>query len=179
MAALALGACSSAVAPTTTPTSALVVTSTTSPPTTVAPTTTTTTQPKVAHVGQAWTVTDASGDNVTVGLLAVIDPAQSPLPAGAGYRFMAVKITVTNNAAGAFTEDMNNDVLIVGSDDQTYTASMDPVNGCTNFDLGAVALSTGDSSVGCVAFQLPVDVKAAQMDFRFEVLNAVPVVWDL
>jgi len=101
-------------------------------------------------------VTDNSGDNVTVGLVGVIDPAQSVLSAGAGDRFMAVKITVTNNASAEFSEDMNNDVLVVGSDDQTYIASDDPITGCTNFDLGAVALSSGASSAGCVAFQLPV-----------------------
>jgi hypothetical protein len=122
----------------------------------------------------------AAGDDVTVGLLGVIDPAQSPLPPSAGDRYVAVKITVTNNASAAFTDDMNNDVTIVGSDDQTYTAAMSQVDECTNFDLGMVALSKRASSSGCVAFQLPAGVTAAQMDFRPEAdYGGIPVVWDL
>ncbi|MGA3216547.1 MAG: hypothetical protein ABSD97_12770 [Acidimicrobiales bacterium] len=143
--------------------------------------TTTTTQPwGVAHIGGSWTRAIA-GDNVTVGLLSVIDPARSEIPAGAGYRYVALKIAVTNNAFSAFRDDMNNDVTVVGSDGETYTASMNPLSGCKNFDLGRFALRHGASSVGCVGFRLPDRVIPTQMGFRPEDAYAgtAPFVWDL
>ncbi|MGP8180590.1 MAG: DUF4352 domain-containing protein [Acidimicrobiales bacterium] len=175
--ALVFAGCTTASSGSTT--SATLVPSTSS--TTTMSATTTTIQPWwVSHVGGSWTLAIA-GDNVTVGLLGVIDPARSEIPAGAGYRYVAVKITVTNNASSAFTDDMNNDVTVVGSDGKTYTASMHPLNGCTHFDLGRVALSKGASSVGCVGFRLPDGTTATQMGFRPEAAYAgtAPYVWDL
>ena len=158
-------------------------TTTTTAPTTTTAAPTTTTQPSVAHVGESWTVTDESGDNVTVGLIKVMDPAQGAnefATPNSGDRFVAVEIVVTNNASGAFTDDMDNDVTVVGSDNQTYTADFDPIAGCTNFNSGAVALAKSASSTGCVAFQLPIGIQAVQMDFLPEGdFAGAPVVWDL
>ncbi|MGD1011310.1 MAG: hypothetical protein ABR925_02065 [Acidimicrobiales bacterium] len=144
---------------------------------------TTTTPWQVGHVGQSWTITDDSGDNVTVGLVAVIDPAHGAsefATPDAGHRFMAVKIVVTNNAPGTFSDDLDTDVTMIGSDGKTYTATLDPVAGCTNFNAGLVALP-GDASVtGCVAFELPTVVKAAQVDFLPSADHGgSPAVWDL
>ncbi len=143
--------------------------------------TTTTTQPWwVAHVGGSWTIAIA-GEDFAVGLLGVVDPARSEIPAGVGYRYVALKIIVTNNASSAFTDDMNNDVTLLASDSETYTASAYPLSGCTNFRLGRVTLSNGASSVGCVGFRLPDGVTATQMGFRPDAAHAgtAPYVWDL
>jgi hypothetical protein len=122
-----------------------------------------------------------AGDNVTVGLLGVIDPARSEVPAGAGYHYVALKITVTNNASPAFTDDMNTDVTVVGSDGEAYTAFMHPLSGCTSFDLDRLALRKGASSVGCVGFRLPDGVTVTQMAFQPEAAYAgtAPYIWDL
>jgi hypothetical protein len=143
--------------------------------------TTTTTQPWwVAHVGGSWTIA-VGGDDITVGLLEVVDPARSEIPAGVGYRYVALKIIVTNNASSAFKDDLNIDVTVLGSDGETYTASPYPLSGCTNFRAGRVALGDGDSSVGCVGFRLPDAVTATQMGFRPEAAYAgtAPYVWRL
>ncbi len=159
-------------------------TSSTLEPSTLATTTTSaitsTTQPWVAHVGGSWTLAIA-GDNVTVSLLGVIDPVRSEKPAGTGYRYVALKISVTNNASSAFTDDMNNDVTVVGADGETYTAFTYPLRGCKDLDFGRAALSEGASSVGCVGFRLPDGVVPTEMGFRPEAAYAgtSPFLWDL
>lgn len=149
--------------------------------TTTLPAATTTTPPwEVSHVGGSWTM--AMGrDNLTIGLLGVIDPARSEIPASAGYRYVALKITVTNDASAAFTGDMSTDVTVVGSDGKTYTAFVHPFSGCKSFELDRVALRKGASSAGCVGFRLPNGVTATQMAFRPKAAypGTAPFVWDL
>src|SRR5271157_3329760 len=90
--ALVFAGCTTATSGSTTSTTLVPSSSNT---TTMSATTTTMQPWWVAHVGGSWTMAIA-GDNVTVGLLGVIDPARAEIPAGAGYRYVALKITVTN-----------------------------------------------------------------------------------
>jgi hypothetical protein len=134
----------------------------------------------VSHVGGSWTMS-MGRDDITVGLVGVIDPARSEIPAGAGYHYVALKITVTNHAPRAFAGDMSTDVTVVGSDGETYTAFMHPFSRCKRFELDRVALRKGASSDGCVGFRLPDGVTATQMAFlpKGAYPGTAPFVWDL
>jgi len=58
-----------------------------------------------------------------------------------------------------------NDATLIGSDGQTYTADFDTLAGCTNFAHGQYQLGTGESSTGCVAFQVPTGVTVAKVKY--------------
>lgn len=130
------------------------------------PTTTTTTAPTAQHVGGAFSITTTGGAaNIT--LVAVTDPApasDSFETPKAGNRFVGTKVTLTG-VTGTLTGDINNDVDIIGSDDQTYSPSFDDIAGCTNFSHGSFSVAAGATSTGCVTFEVPktVGVKAVQL----------------
>jgi hypothetical protein len=125
------------------------------------------TAPTTAHVGSTVDVGGSNGLAVT--LNSVIDPAsgadQYTTP-NAGYRFVAADVKIVNNGKAAFSDDANSDITIVGSDNQTYQADFDSVSECTNFNSGQYTLAPGESTTGCVVFQLPNAVKTAKVEFQ-------------
>ncbi len=163
--------------------SSTVATGTT--PATVAPSATTTTTTTLApgKPGTAFSITDQSGDNVGVEVYKVIDPATPDNQfdaAPSGQRLVAVQIGVRDEASGPFTDDMDSDTTLVGSDSQTYTAAFSGISGCTNFDNGTVDLTKGSTAVGCVVFELPTGVTPAQVDFKPEAdFGGSPVQWNI
>lgn len=161
------GACSSADAgfaaggglPTTT-----LLTATT----TTVPTTATTAQSSTAHVGATLSFQDEDGTPYTVQLGQVIDPAQGAdefSTPNAGDRFVATVFKITDTGASPISDDANNNSTVVGSDDQDYTADFDDVSECTNFNDGEYQITAGQSSTGCVVFQLPIGVTVAQVQW--------------
>ena len=129
------------------------------------PTAAPTTSIPVAHVGSTVRVSSGSKSaNVTVSKL--IDPATGASEFSnpdSGKRFVAVGLTVT--ASSTVEGDANIDVTLIGSDNQTYTADFDAVQGCTDFDHGSFTLSTGESATGCVNFQVPTGVFVTKVRF--------------
>lgn len=129
----------------------------TAPPTTLSP---------VAHVG-ATIATSNGQDTANVTVTKIEDPAQpvqylSPDP---GARFVAVILTITSTTTGTMQGDAANDVTVIGSDNQTYTPNFEPVNGCTDFDNGSFTLTDGESTTGCVTFQVPDAVHVVKVRF--------------
>jgi hypothetical protein len=122
-----------------------------------------------AHVGA--TVDVGGGKGLAVTLNQVIDPAsgadQYTTP-NAGDRFVAVDIKIVNNGTAAFSDDANSDVTLIGTDNQSYTADFDNVNECTNFNSGQYTLAPGESTTGCVVFQVPDAVNTAKVQFQIQ-----------
>jgi hypothetical protein len=120
-----------------------------------------------AHVGSTIDVGGSKGLAVT--LNQVIDPAsgadQYTTP-NAGNRFIAVDVKIVNNGTAAFSDDANNDVTLIGTDNQSYTADFDNVSECTNFNSGQYTLAPGESTTGCVVFQVPDAINTAKVQFQ-------------
>jgi hypothetical protein len=126
-----------------------------------------TTSSTTAHVGSTVSVGGSKGLSVT--LVQVIDPATGAdqyTTADAGKRFVAVDVKIVNNGTAAFSDDANSDVTLIGSDNQSYTADFSNVSECTNFNSGQYTLSPGESSTGCVVFQVPDAVNSAKVQFQ-------------
>ncbi len=120
-----------------------------------------------AHVGSTVDVGGSKGLAVT--LNQVIDPASGVdqyTTADAGKRFVAVDVKIVNNGTAAFNDDANSDVTLIGTDNQSYTADFSSVSECTNFNSGQYTLAPGESTTGCVVFQVPDAVKAAKIQFQ-------------
>lgn len=120
----------------------------------------------VAHVGQAIDVGGSKG--LHIAMLSVTDPATADnqyITADAGKRFVAVKMQILNNGTGTYKDDANNNVTVIGSDNQSYTADFSGVSGCTNFANGEYTLAAGASATGCVNYQLPNGVNVAKIQF--------------
>jgi hypothetical protein len=130
-------------------------------------------------IGTAFTDTDSTNDVMTVTLTAVQDPAvgsdQFDQP-DAGNRFVAAKFTLVGKT-GAFSDDANSDATLIGSDSQTYQPDFDNVNGCTNFNSGSFTVTPGETSIGCVVFQVPSAIKVKQIQWGSEFSTGAPAVW--
>ena len=133
-----------------------------STPTTTSPTTTV----PEAHVGSTLKVSNGT-QAAAVTLVKVIDPAagadQFTTP-NAGDRFVGVEITI-DAINGTLTGDANSDVVVIGSDNQTYTADFDSIAGCTNFNNGEFTVAAGDTSTGCVTYQIPTGITVSKVQF--------------
>jgi hypothetical protein len=113
-------------------------------------------------------VHDFNGNALAVTVSVFADPATPAnqfLQPPAGDRLVAIHETLTDLGPGIVTSDVDSDTTLVGSDGQVYTASFDPVQGCTNFNYGAFTLFTGESESGCVAFAVPDGVSISRIAF--------------
>ena len=121
----------------------------------------------VAKVGDTLNIGGSKGLAVT--LQQIVDPAsgadQYTTP-DAGKRFIAVEVKIVNNGSGAYNDDANSDVTLIGSDNQSYTADFDDVSECTNFNDGSYTLAAGESATGCVVFEVPDAITAAKVQFQ-------------
>lgn len=165
-AALAAGVagCATMSTTSTTPPAAPSATTTATPPATT-PTTTTTSL--TGPVGTPYSDTDGSGNVMAVALTQIIDPAQGANQVATpnnGFRFVGAKFTITGKS-GTFNDDANNDAVVVGSDNQSYTADFDDIAGCTNFKDGDFTVTPGTSTTGCVVFQVPQNVQVASVQW--------------
>ena len=123
---------------------------------------------QTAKIGSTVNIGGSKGLAVT--LSQVIDPAtgnpdddSTPDP---GKRFVAVDLTIVNNGTASYQDDANNDVTLIGTDNQSYTPDFNDVTECTNFDSGQYTLAAGESTTGCVVFQVPDGVNAAKVQFQ-------------
>jgi hypothetical protein len=118
-------------------------------------------------VGTVYTVTDQSGNKISVTLTKVIDPAQGAdqfNTPGNGNRFVGAVFTITG-ISGTFSDDANSDATLIGSNGQTYTFDSGSIAGYTNFNYGEYNVSAGENSVGAVAFQLPLTVNVTKIEW--------------
>jgi hypothetical protein len=122
----------------------------------------------VAKVGD--TVDIGGSNGLAVTLLKVIDPAQGAdqqfNTPDAGKRFVGVDVKIANNNSSAYHDNANTDMIVIGSDNQTYTADyFDSVSECTDFNSGEYTLAGSESATGCVVFQVPTGVSVAKVQF--------------
>lgn len=121
-------------------------------------------------IGATLNVHDSSGNALAVTVSHVVDPATGAnefYQPSAGDRFVAVEMNLSNQSSNTISSDANNNVTVIGSDNQAYTADFDSVSDCTNFSSGEFTVLPGSSESGCVVFQLPnaISVKAVQFSF--------------
>lgn len=119
------------------------------------------------QVGTAYTVTDDSGNEMSVTLTQVIDPAQGAdqfTTPDNGKRFVGAVFSI-KGISGTFSDDANNDATLIGSNGQTYIADFDSIAGYTNFNDGQYNVSAGETSAGAVTFQVPLAVTVAKIEW--------------
>jgi hypothetical protein len=126
--------------------------------------------PTPEALGSTQTLHDFYNDAFTVTASQIVDPATAAPGSGlpdAGYRFVAVDLSITNTSNEEVSDDANFATTVTGSDGQTYTADFGDVSGCTNFTSGTgfFAVLPSDSTSGCVIFQLPVNVGVQTISF--------------
>jgi hypothetical protein len=141
----------------------------------------TTTVPPVAHVGS----TLAYGA-LRITLAKVLDPEPTKQYAGtpdAGTRYVALQFSMTNTGSAVVTGNINTDVSLKGSDNQTYTTNIGAdvsMSSCTNFASGTYNVAQGETSVGCVGFQLPTGVSPAEASYTPEAgFSNKSAVWEI
>lgn len=134
----------------------------------VAKTTTAAKHAAVAHVGSTVAVSGIDA-KLNVQLAAVMDPAapdNSFDAPPAGKRLVGLKFVITNTGSKAVTDDIYIDASVIGSDNQTYSAELSTLAGCTSFSSGQFTLAPGAAGTGCAPFTLPTAVKVVQVQFK-------------
>jgi len=129
-------------------------------------------------VGTVYNVTGLTGQ-VSVILTKVIDPAQGAGQATApasGCRFVGAVFTITG-ISGTYSANANKNATLIGSNGRTYTADSHSIAGYTNFSNGEYKVSAGEKSVGAVAFQVPLTVKVARIEWSANRLGGGPAEW--
>jgi hypothetical protein len=120
------------------------------------------------RIGSSFELNDGSGNLYRVTLTKVIDQAkgenQFTVP-DAGKRFVGLVFGVKALTGSPRDEDANNNAVIIGSNGQHYPADFDGIAGYTNFDHGAIHVSTGETVTGSVTFQLPKDVQVSTVQW--------------
>ena len=134
--------------------------------------------PTAATVGTTYTLDDGSGNVMEITLTTLINPATSALPPDAGSYLVAAKFQLVGKT-GTYTGDAFVSASAIGGDHQTYSGYLYGVNGCTDFNSGSFSVSPGQTSVGCVAFQLPNAVKPAQVMWTELISSGKPATWDV
>ena len=133
-------------------------------------------------IGSYFDVQDGSGDTYQEALVKIIDPGQSadqftiPNP---GNRFVGVVFRITALNGSPQGEDANNDVSVLGSNGQVYTADFDRIAGYGNFEVGMIHAAQGDTVVGAVTFQLPQFVVVVEVLWTADGGSGSTVQWDV
>jgi Fibronectin type III domain/Domain of unknown function (DUF4352) len=126
--------------------------------------------PAPVALGTTQTIHDFYNDPLSVTVSQVFDPASAAAGAGlpdAGYRFVAVLASLVNNSTEEISDDADFTMTVTGTDGQTYTADFGSVSQCTGFQYnsGFFDLAPGDSTSGCVIFQVPTAVSVQTISF--------------
>jgi hypothetical protein len=150
-------------------------------PASTAPTASTASAAAPGTLGSTLNATDADGNAYTVTLVKVINPATGSdefnQPDSGKYLFGAV-FTITGKT-GSASDDANNDAVVVGSDDQDYTADFNSIAGYTNFQHGEWNVSPGTAVTGAVTFQLPTGVTVKSVQWGGDLFGGTRGTWNL
>lgn len=122
-------------------------------------------QAATAKIGGTVTI-GSSGLAVT--LLNVFDPARGSNQFNtpeAGKRLVTADFKIVNNGQSTVRGNADNNTIIIGSDNQTYTSDLRSVSECTDFDYSSYVIVSGASQTGCVTFQLPNGISVATVRF--------------
>lgn len=120
----------------------------------------------IAHVGDTLNLARIGEGQIAVLLMQIINPAT--VRDGLGdldKTYVATRLTITNTGTSTIVGDANNDVSLVGSDDQIYPADFTGVTECTNFTYGQFLLAVNQSVTGCVTFALPPGVTPVKVKY--------------
>jgi hypothetical protein len=97
----------------------------------------------------------------------VVDPAKpnefETVPNG--KRLVATQFRVKNNSDNEYEDSPSNGARVIDTTGQAYDAGFTTVANCKEFASGEVRLTSGESQIGCVTFE--VDKKADVERIRF------------
>lgn len=124
------------------------------------------------------TATQDSGGTAAmeVTLASITDPAQGAdefTTPDAGTRFIALNFTIVG-VSGVFSDDVNNDVTVIGSNDQTYSPGFNSLAGCTDFNSGIYTTQIGQTLKGCAEVQVPDGVQVKEVQWATDPYSSNP-----
>lgn len=119
------------------------------------------------HVGDTLNLTRADDSKVAVTLTQIVNPATVADGKGdANKTYVATKLTIVDTGTTAIEGNVNVNVSVIGSDNQSYAPHLGDVTECTNFNEGTFHLAAGESATGCVVFELPRGVTPAKVKYE-------------
>ncbi|MFF4197033.1 DUF4352 domain-containing protein [Nonomuraea sp. NPDC001831] len=123
-------------------------------------------EPSTASVGGAITLEGFEGLKMAVTLTKLVDPAtagqyQAPK---AGYRLVAVQLTLKNVGPTVYSDSPTNGAVLIDADDQQYQSSFQDVREGQGFG-GTATINNGDSRKGVIVYEVPKSAKVVKFQF--------------
>lgn len=118
-----------------------------------------------AYVGDTLELDRIGDSRIAVTLVQVHNPATVRFGRDPAMNYLATALRIKNLGRLTITGDANNDVSVVGSDQQSYPASLATTSDCSNFVYGQFVLAPQESATGCVTFALPTGVSPATVRY--------------
>jgi hypothetical protein len=106
------------------------------------------------------------GETLAVTLTKVVDaatPADDMSGPASGNRLVATQFRLANVGSVEFTDAIDNDVQVIDAQGQGYQTTLDDVTAGPSFP--EVRISPGESRLGYVVFEVPRDVRLAEVQF--------------
>lgn len=124
-----------------------------------------------APVGSAVVITGINpAEKMTVTAVKVFGHPQgaSDLDAASqGDRFYAVRFRLDDTGSAAYSDAPSLGAAALDAAGGSYKASFDDVAGCTSFPA-SVSIAAGQSSVGCVIFEVPAAARITTIQFTLD-----------
>ncbi|MEW2527754.1 DUF4352 domain-containing protein [Streptomyces sp. NPDC047071] len=124
-----------------------------------------------------------SGERLDVTALKVVDPATGAnayLGPDSGNRFVAVRFRLENTGDGPYKDSPSNGAQLIDTVGQRFDASWVAETTAGPSFPGSVTLSSGDTALGYVTFELPRTARPEKVQFAMDSGFSDDVgVWDL
>jgi Domain of unknown function (DUF4352) len=125
-------------------------------------------KPKDAHVGDTITVHGMDeGSKLAVTLVKWVDPAKGGdefTTPGAGKRFVAAQIRVTNTGSAFYDDTPSNGMQVADANGQRFESTFGDVSAGPSMPA-EVKLAAGDKALGYVTFEVPKGSKIVTLQF--------------
>ncbi|WP_225992987.1 DUF4352 domain-containing protein [Actinomadura rudentiformis] len=132
--------------------------------------------PKAARIGEAVNITDKYRDiALQVTLTKVVDPARPTT----GKRFIAAQFRIRNNGTKDYKDARGGGVRLIDESGQAYDSASSAASDCEEFGSSEIWLSSGETQVGCVTFEVDKNAKPERIRFGALYGFSAGAVWQI
>ena len=108
----------------------------------------------------------SDGERMAVTVVQVVDPAQVGefFEPSQGQRYVAVQFKLENTGTAAYDDAPSNGAYVVDTSGQSFRATIADTSAGPGFP-GSVSIGPGDTGLGFITFEVPLDSQVAKVQF--------------
>lgn len=134
---------------------------------------------KAVMIGNAVDITDKYRDiALRVTLTKVVDPARPSRPE-TGKRFIAAQFRIKNNGTKDYKDARDGGARLIDESGQAYDSASSTASDCKEFGGRGIRLSSGETQIGCVTFEVDKNTKPERIRFGASYGFSAAAVWQI